>query len=209
MRAKFSILGMYNYDPTVFDELVVPEGVSRSTLIHTILYKCADLSLVYTEPETLAEIIGLWSMDRAENWRRMALALTEEYNPLHNYDRTEEWSESEAASGATSGKETSATVKPATVEQRGKVAGFDVNSQAAMVPNSETETVSDAGSLETVRSASDKTQRDNLRKGRAYGNIGVTTSMQMLREEVAGRQKYALYDIIADDFKREFCICIY
>lgn len=41
-----------------------------------------------------------------------------------------------------------------------------------------------------------------------YGNIGVTTSMQLIREELDLR-RFNLYDQIADLFTDEFCIMIY
>lgn len=209
MRAKLSILGMYNHVGDIFDDMVLPADLDRSKAINTILYKCAELSLVYTEPETLKMIIGLWSTDHLENWSRMLLALTEEYNPLHNYDRHESWSEDESASGTTGATETHSTVKNAKVTNKEKIAGFDAASQAAMVPSSESETETDSGTLQTVHNATDSTERENSRTGHLYGNIGVTTSMQMLREEIEGREKYSIYDLIATDFKREFCICIY
>ena len=44
--------------------------------------------------------------------------------------------------------------------------------------------------------------------GRLYGNIGVTTSQQMLQSEL-DIAKFNLYDQIADIFCEEFCLMIY
>ena len=37
--------------------------------------------------------IGIWSRKNLANWRRILKALTEEYDPLHNYDRYEDWTD--------------------------------------------------------------------------------------------------------------------
>lgn len=42
----------------------------------------------------------------------------------------------------------------------------------------------------------------------AYGNIGVTTSQQMLEQEI-DVAKHNIIEIIIADFKKEFCVCIY
>jgi hypothetical protein len=42
-----------------------------------------------------------------------------------------------------------------------------------------------------------------------YGNIGVTTSMSMVADEVDLRYKFGIYDLIAAKFVEEFCIAIY
>lgn len=46
------------------------------------------------------------------------------------------------------------------------------------------------------------------RKGRAYGNIGVTTTQQMIEEE-RRVVRFNIADYIIDSFKRRFCLMIY
>lgn len=42
-----------------------------------------------------------------------------------------------------------------------------------------------------------------------HGNIGVTTSQQMLEQELAISEKVDIYGFIALDFRRRFCIMVY
>ena len=49
---------------------------------------------------------------------------------------------------------------------------------------------------------------ENLRTGRAHGNIGVTTSQQMLESEI-DISRFNLYDEIAALFLTEFCVYTY
>lgn len=45
--------------------------------------------------------------------------------------------------------------------------------------------------------------------GRTHGNIGVTTSQQMLEQELALAPKLCIDDYIIDSFKRRFCLVVY
>ena len=63
---------------------------------------------------------------------------------------------------------------------------------------------------ETDAETSSETTTDRAtRTGRVSGNVGVTTSQQMIEAELRLRLGFNLYDIIADEFKRRFCILIY
>ena len=74
--------------------------------------------------------------------------------------------------------------------------------------NQETRNLTD---LETrnMRDVATKNLRDYLiHNGHMYGNIGTMTTQQMLREELELR-KINIYDIIVNDFKKQFCLGIY
>ena len=64
-------------------------------------------------------------------------------------------------------------------------------------------------------SGSDRTQTDygkqrtEKENTRIHGNIGVTTSQQMIESEMSLRAKYDIYKIIAREFEREFLVQIY
>lgn len=192
MRIKLSILGMYNHFEDIFDRMVVPSTVNRNTAIHKILYDLAELSLVYTSADLMRDMIGVWAETMLPSWERMALALNAEYNPIHNYDRTEEWEDSteETASEHTesSGSNTEA------------VSGYNTGSGMADASRN-------SGSNEQDRGQS--RESSNTRTGRAYGNIGVTTTMQMIREEMNLREDFNIYDIITQSFKQKFCVMVY
>lgn len=180
MRVKLSVLGLYNYDPTIFDGFQVPEGVDRQRAIDTIITDLAELSLVFTDPDTMRHLIPLWSGAQLDNWNRMYRALSEEYNPLHNYDRYEDWEDNATAAANGSNKQSKA--------------GFN----------------KDAGLADTQQDTQETSSKaDTKRKGHLYGNIGVTTSAQMLEGEISVRDRFNIYDIICNSFKRKFCVMIY
>ena len=180
MRVKLSVMGLYNYDPTIFDGLKLPVGVDHKLAVNTIITELAELSLVYADPDTIRQLIPIWSAAQVENWTRMQRALTEEYNPLHNYDRYEDWEDNATA----------------------KASGSNMQSRAGY--NQDAGLVDDQQDTQETNSTA-----DTKRKGRMYGNIGVTTSAQMLEGEISVRDRFNIYDIICNSFKRKFCVMIY
>lgn len=99
MKSTISILGFYKWDDTIFDGLIVPTGVNKDTVVNSILLECAELEVLYSNPDTLKTAIATWSDLSQQAWNRMAAALSATYDPVENYNRHEEWedgSESEA-----------------------------------------------------------------------------------------------------------------
>ena len=174
--AMISILALYQYDDTIFSELELPEDADEQTIIDKILLDNAELSLVYTEPETVKMLIGNWSKIQSPNWARIMEALEAEYSPIENYDRYEDFTD---------------TSTPTTGTTR-KVAGW--NNDSALTPS---EGVDSSGS------------GSNRRTGHMHGNIGVTTAMQMITEEVKLRSTITLAEVISRSFKNHFCIQVY
>ena len=180
MRAFLSILGMYNYDPTVFADFSVPDGVDRDTAINKILFDNAELGLVYTDPDIFGQLVKNWTNINLPNWNRAFEALMSGYNPIYNYDKNEEW------------KDISNSHGKGTTER--DVAGF--NDNTTLVKDNKI-------------SSSDENHAGLDHKGRIYGNIGVKTTQSMIEEEMNLRVKFNIYQMISDSFKSYFCIKVY
>lgn len=71
--------------------------------------------------------------------------------------------------------------------------------------------VTASGSVAENGTSSDTTESTNesTHEGRTHGNIGVTTSQQMLESEMVLRTKYYIMDIIINDFISKFCLRVY
>lgn len=161
-----SLLGMYKYDNALFEKLQLPGTVDRVQFINNLLAETAELEILYPDIDFMKNIIGAWSAKEFPVWEKLEKTLKFEYDPICNFDRTEEWEE--------------------TGNALEKVAGF----------NSEN----------LVNSSGADTKAG--RKGRVKGNIGVTTTQQMITEE---RQvaKFNLTNYIIQEFIKRFCILIY
>lgn len=114
-----------------------------------------------------------------ENWKRVHDAMFADYNPIQNYDSTEEITRSgdDKVSVNTDNKQTS------------KVSAFNAS---ALQDNQE---VSNSGLASNNYS---KTDYNSKVKTTKYGNIGVTTSQQMIESEIALRQRNFVEMIMND-----------
>ena len=89
-QTYFTITGLYSYDDTLFDSLNLPESLDKDTAITEILMTCGLLEVAYPDGDVMKQIINVWSFARKPDWQRMMDALYATYNPIHNYDRTED-----------------------------------------------------------------------------------------------------------------------
>ena len=187
MRATLTILGLYNYDTSIFENLVLPDGVDEGEAVMSIIMDNAELELMYPEPDTMKFLIGLWSTRMLPVWNRVLTAITTEYNPLENYNRTETYNqidtgESSAESGATS---------------TNKVAGYNDT------------TLTNSGQTVDNSSGSGNSKLQSVRQSNIKGNIGVTTSQQMLNQELDLVDRTDIYKYISESFKQRFCLMVY
>ena len=305
-----SILGLYHWDNTIFDEMVFPEDFTndnKETTIGNILAECAELEILFPSAPTCKTMIGLWSKLNLPVWDRIYKASLREYNPIENYNRTEDETisndktsthsgndvlrnsgsdnktlsstVSETHSGTDSGlmsetnsgtdttltSQTNSGTDTTTTSETHSGNDTTTNSQTAYdsgtayihdtsdlthghsvsgsqslahghaVSGSESLThghalsgsnsVTHGHKIDTTDSGSEgvtygKTETmthgevitdegDITRHNHTSGNIGVTTSQQMLEQEIEVSAKLNVMRIICDSFKERFCILVY
>lgn len=90
MSATLSLLGLYQYNNKLFDGLRLPEEVDRETFINNLLAETAELEILYTNPEFLANMIAAWSAKELPVWEELEKTRHYDYNPINNYERNEE-----------------------------------------------------------------------------------------------------------------------
>lgn len=205
--AIMSILGLYRWNNSLFDNMVLPENFTqRDDLIDNLLLECAELEILYPDFDFMKFAIGAWSKKQLPVWEKLFATLSYDYDPIANYDRKELWEDVEVRDIRT---ETTPnllnTRTPGAITTTSKQ-GFNTE---GFVPQEKQEM---SGS-DTVRQSGSESgsQTDNhslARQGRAYGNIGVTTTQQMIEQE-RKVSEYNIIDVIIDDFKRRFCLLVY
>lgn len=168
--AWLSITGMYAYDNTLFDNMVLPDGVDKNVLIFNLLSDTAEFEVLYPDIPFMKEMLKMWSAKELPIWERMYKTTTLEYNPLENYDRIEEWTDDNTGNAIS------------------RVAAFN---ESELIPSGASDTV-------TL----------GKHNGRTHGNIGVTTSQQMIEAE-RRVSEFNIIDYITDSFKRRFCLMVY
>ena len=87
---RLTLIGMYNYNPSLFDNLSLPAGYDKNTFIETLLLEHGEKCVLYTDLEFMKYTIGVLSRKWKLELERIYEALTAKYNPIYNYDRYEE-----------------------------------------------------------------------------------------------------------------------
>ena len=224
---RLTLIGLYNYDNTLFDNMTLPEGYDKETLVETLLLEHGEKCVLYTDFDFMKYSFGVVSRKWALELEKIYEALTAEYNPIENYDRNEEW---EDHAGTTYGKQNNVDFSNETTYGRTdtrtqetdgttehKVAAFN---EATYAPDDYTTThdgtiKNEAGGKDTTvikgksegLSGTDKTNSSH--KGHVHGNIGVTTAAAMVSEVVNQRLTKNLYGTAARIFANELLIQIY
>lgn len=107
--ANLSPMGLYNWDPTIFDLLVLPEALDRDTFINNLLLETAELEVLYTSPVTFRYAVGQWSHKELDVWERLYATTQYEYNPIDNYNRYEHEADTGMHSTVQGGTDTTGT----------------------------------------------------------------------------------------------------
>lgn len=199
--------GMVDDISDLWELLTLPDGVDRQTFIDSVLYRSFEFPLIYMEPQAVHDQIGLISKQLLKSMSNTWEALTAEYNPLHNFDRFESSEDNRTTSG-TGSSTTTAADKSSGTGQADQLYQGDTATTFNPASRNQSQTGATSSSEGNSTSSTSGTD-DNKHTAHIYGNIGVTTSQEMLISELKLRQKYNFYQLWADEFVRELCVGIY
>ncbi len=230
-RASLSIAGLYSWDDHIFDLLQLPAGVNRTTIIDNILLECAELTVIYPDWNFMRRAIGSWSTKELPIWDKVYKLENMEYNPIENYDRYEDELE-QVAESRLENAQTGSSGKTINVNQHlnmnadtangetiNQVAGYNTSgtdtqskqntTNANMAKtNDQASNLSDGKAAE-IENRQAKNDQTRSRGSRIHGNIGVTTTQQMMTQELDILPKIHVDDYIINSFKERFCILVY
>ena len=200
--AMLSILALYNYDENIFDGMDVPEGMSKVTTVENILLECAELSLLYTNPVFMKKAIKQWSDKEQKIWQKLYDTENLDYNPIWNVDAEiveNETIDRDKAASASEGESISTDITDTTSR-----AGYNSGDWQNFEKN-----VRDMDT--TGRRNNSGTENEDVDRElttRRTGNIGVTTTQEMIKQEREIAQ-FNTIDYITNSFKRRFCVMVY
>lgn len=221
-RANLSIIGMLAGQPDMLDDLQLPEDLDRETVLDAIKLETAELEIVYTNPVFMKQAIKAWSKRRLYAWTEIYKTTQYVYEPLWNKDATisdtEEIERGQSIEGESAGNKTGTMSRTSSGTRGGsnlrEVTGY--NSAELATDSKDTQQATD--SLQTSgtdgESSSGSTSEDlteNITRTRTHretGNIGITSTMDLIRQQ---REivDIDMAQIIAVEFKRQFCVMVY
>ena len=208
--------------------LTLPEDtLDKETLIDTILMRGGEYEVIYPNPDFMIPAMKSWSRKYANTIKRWFDAFNKDYNPIDNYDRHEEWTENKDGSHADSsdgnsttnvdGSLTGSATDNETVNlvDEHKVSAFnsgayepehqDSHTGTDNRSGTENQTTSEDTANEFEQSSQGTYEEDLVHSGHLFGNIGVTSSQELIMQEFE-LYKINLYDDVADLFLHDFVI---
>ena len=215
------LMALYNYDPAILDNLHVPTvdelpdnieyidplpELSDEDLRLELLFELGELSPVYSDPEILKQMIAVWDRVNHKNWLQLWQTTLYKYNPIWNKDGSYTEARDLTKSGTASSSDRRTTNTSINATDQHSVTGFDTNTLSL---ESE-DTHNDSGNI-TASGSSEGTENGSEKETitrKEQGNIGVTTTQAMIREQ---REivEFNLYNFIIESFKKRFMIQVY
>lgn len=225
-QAKITLIGMESYlnpDHSVFENLTLPEGIDRDTLIGSIILRCQEFELLYTDPDYMILAVQIWGKKHYWTFDRWVKLINKQYDPLYNKDYHEVIEDTHQ--GAASGSGTNSDSQDFTRTDNLQSTNDETithsekayNSGSTFVETEKDVRDQDTSQTGTVRNAGtatgtfSNTSNDSYVNGHnlhGYGNIGVTAAQTLFMKEV-NVAKFNMYEHIADLFASEFCLMIY
>ena len=103
---NLSVMGLYNWDDSIFEFMQIPPQLNRDTLIKNILAETAELEVLYPNPIVFKNLVAVWSGKQLDIWQRLYATTQYEYNPIENYNRYETGSDTGTGRRTHSGTDT-------------------------------------------------------------------------------------------------------
>ena len=198
LSAHMSLWGLNQYDNTILAGLLVPKGMDKDVVVDNLLLETASMDVLYTDPVFLKASITVWSQERIDVWQKLYDTTLLEYNPIENYDRIEEAQEDNTGHTQTADQRSSSGNTTTT----GSRTAYDSGTFA------DTDRAVQQGSDSASGSGSADSSSQRILKSRIHGNIGVTSSQQLLESQRSVVQ-FCMTEYIINDFISRFCIAVY
>lgn len=218
MQSKITLIGMYNIDNTLFDTLNFPAGIDKTLAVNRILNKSEEFEVLYADPDYLKDRIGIWGEIWNRTFDKWVKALAVSYDPLNNYDRKEIYTDTKQRNYEDTQTENSKTISNTVTGSESSstslqdVSAYDTENYSKNEQETGKAYTNQSGSGnaegDISRDTAGNTNEISQHEAHLFGNIGVTTSQQMLESELKIAE-WNLYEHIADIFIDEFCILVY
>lgn len=205
-------------EESIFSSLTLPDGIDKDTLVNYILLESMDFESVYTDPAFLRDAISIWGKTNYRTFQKWYEAQQLTYDPIYNYDRYEEWTDkgtdNKTTSGGQTGKSTAKNneLNTSQGQQDHYVNPYDTQ-QLTQDEQTRNLTTDNINGTQVIDSQIDTTGKEDgttsgEHKGHIWGNIGVTTSQQMLQAQY-DISEWNIIKHITDMFLQKFCIMVY
>lgn len=208
------IISLMQYDPSLFDGMVLPNGVDKDLVIDTIMQKYGDSPLDHEDPAYLKYYIPVWSKRNLDSWTKLFATLSFNYNPLENtlLDETTEETRSidrkQGRTGTASAQNSGTTGVNKTAEHLVSAENASDYQPDNRDTGTEQTTINQTTGTDSTENTTEQTAETLKSTYNRHGSIGVITPQNMIQQE-REVDKFVIYDYIADSFRDTFCLFLY
>lgn len=229
MHATLSFNGLLAIYPKLFDDLKVPDSVSKETVCNQLLFDTLELEVLYADGPTMRRALGVYSETMLPSWTRYAEALGLKYDALASDDQTRTTDHAGTSGGTinrTNGVKGTTTRAPnltTTGQNTGSdsttrdVTGFDSGTlQTAEKSTTALGTGNTITSSGTDTTTTDQTTTDNNTSELHNGYKDTVTvkgragqdPQDLIAKELALALENAVHKIVTD-IRANFCLLVY
>lgn len=229
MNGTLSFNGLLTIYPELFDDLKVPDSVSKETVCNQLLFDTLELEVLYADGPTMRRALGVYSETMLQSWTRYAEALGLEYDALASDDRTRTTDHAGTSGGAfnrTNGVKGTTTRAPnltTTGQNNGSdsttrdVTGFNSGTlQTAERSTTALGTGNTITSSGTDTTTTDQTTTDNNTSESHDGYNDTVTEkgragrdpQDLITKELTLAMENAVHKIVTD-IRANFCLLVY
>lgn len=216
MPGTLSVQGLLTFDPTLFDDMALPDGLDRETVVGTIVYECAPFEVLIPQPELFKRLLNLFAQRRLPVWQKLYNSTVQRYDMLSDTETTRQYSGSDTD---TRSPDLTRTRTP-DLTTEGRNSGSDSVEQQVSAFNSDDYTnrekqTTTLGTQNVVHSSGTDTETETgtEKTVRERGTAEhVTGRNRPAAELLKAERDAALFDVvhfIATDIKCNFCIMVY
>ena len=229
MHATLSFNGLLARYPNLFDDLKVPDNVSKDAVCNQLLFDTLELEVLYADGPTMRRALGVYSETMLPSWTRYAEALGLKYDALASDDRTRITDHAGTSGGTinrTNGVKGTTTRAPnltTTGQNTGSdsttrdVTGFDSGTlQTAEKSTTALGTGNTITSSGTDTTTTDQTTTDNNTSALHDGYKDTVTDtgragrdpQDLIAKELTLAMENAVHKIVTD-IRANFCLLVY
>ena len=208
------IISLMQYDPSLFDGMVLPKGVDKDLVIDTIIQKYGDSPLDHEDPAYIKYYIPVWSKRNLDSWTKLFATLSFDYNPLENalLDETTEETRNidrkQDRTGTASMENSGTTGVNKTAEHLVSAENASDYQPDNRDTGTEQTNINQTTGTDSTENTAEQTAETVKSTYNRHGSIGVVTPQNMIQQE-REVDKFVIYDYIADSFRDAFCLLLY
>ena len=200
MPANLSLPELYDYDSTIFDGFVLPDGMDRDVALAAVLWEASPFEALYPDPTICRMRIAAYSKARLPVWTKLYKSTTADYDPLGEFERT------------TDEERTGQDVRSPNLTSEGQNGGTDSTTQEVSAFNSsdfqprEKQTTKLGTTNKMHTSGTETTDREDILQRTEKGRNIPAQELLMKERQIS---MFDIYHFIARDMTAELCIMVY